>query len=362
MKVAFLGLKDAFDYFQIGGVESFTRRIIFQMTTRYGINVDYILYGAQEEKTVEINSKLKLRYFSKFEYALNVIKTDYTHVITMYLLPRDRLKYAYFRQKNKDDLLFHRILFSWSDNPVWKGFVLTEAKMLPYNGCLFCISKRQYNYVKKWIDNVVYILPPVPKEFFIKPEEKPNNKKIKLTFLGRIDPGKGILDVIKLFMELKENSRFQSTIYGIYLQNNKKSVAIRNWLKNQRDIKYIELDRKNHCQQVDEMVKNVLKETDILILPYGTLSSTIDTPVTLLEAMASLCAVITKPFGNIPDIYGKTEFFVPKKNFLPYTMNLLDNLTTEKLRKERERIYKQNQKLNFGTEAVVKKLLATLNG
>jgi len=361
MRIAFLGLKDAFDYYKIGGVESFIRRITYQMTTHFGINIDYILYGAQGEKMVDINPKLKLRYFKRFEHALSVINAKYDHVITVYLFPKDKLKYAYFRRKNKN-LSFHKILFSWSDNPVWKSYILAEAKIFPYNGQFFCISERQYECVKKWMKNVVYILPPVPKDFFIRPEEKPNNKKIKLTFLGRIDPGKGILDVIKLFVVLKENSRLQCTIYGIYLQNNKKSVAIRNWLKNQRDIKYVEIDRENHSPLADEMVKNVFKETDILILPYKTLGSTIDTPVTLLEAMASLCAVITKPFGNIPDIYGKTKFIIPKKKFLPYVINFFENLTTEKLRKERKRIYKQNQKLNFATKAVVKKFLAALNG
>jgi hypothetical protein len=38
----------------------------------------------------------------------------------------------------------------------------------------------------------------VPESYFLKPEEKPDKEKIRLTFLGRIDPGKGINEVIEI--------------------------------------------------------------------------------------------------------------------------------------------------------------------
>ena len=42
MKIAFFGLKQAFDYFQIGGTESFIKRISGELI-KNGIKVDYII-------------------------------------------------------------------------------------------------------------------------------------------------------------------------------------------------------------------------------------------------------------------------------------------------------------------------------
>ena len=110
---------------------------------------------------------------------------------------------------------------------------------------------------------MVYLLPPVPEEYFLKPEEKPVNKKIKITFLGRIDPGKGIGEVIEIFKALKNDSRFECSIYGMHIPEHKESVEIHNWLKRQKDIRYIEIDRQKYSPAVEEFVKNVLKENGV---------------------------------------------------------------------------------------------------
>jgi len=355
-RIAFFGLKKSFDYFQIGGTESFLRRISAELI-KNDIKVDYILYGDTENRKLEY-AGIRLNYFISFDDALKAVeKKRYEHIITIYLLPEDRIKYALFR-KNKGNLVwFHFIYFSWPDSLIKRKLYFAEARLFPYNGKLFCISKRQYNYVSRWSKNAVYLLPPVPKEYFLKPEEKPINEKIKITFLGRIDPGKGINEVIKIFKALKDDNRFECSIYGIHIPEHKESVQVHNWLKSQNDIKYIEVDRQRYSPDVDKMVRNVLKETDILILPYQKLSSTIDTPLTLLEAMASLCVVITKPFGNIPDIYGESQFIISRENFMKDTIDILKGISYEDILKERERIYSRNNNLNFESSNVAKRFL-----
>lgn len=360
MKIAFFGLKQAFNYYQIGGTESFVRRLAIKMVQQQSCRVDYILYGTNETKEIEIFPNLRLRYFERFEDAISAISGNYDHIMTTYLLPKHRFKYASSRGKNKKSSLFHLVYFGWPDSLVKRKLYFGEARLCPYNGKLFCISQRQYEYVKGWAENVVYILPPVPEDYFLRPEDKPKNDKIKLTFLGRIDLGKGIEEVIHLFKALRGNSRFECAIHGIHLPEDKRSLEIHNRLKQQTNIKYIDVDRQNYSPGGEEMVKNVLKETDIFIQPYQRLSSTIDTPVLLLEAMASLCAVITKPFGNIPDIYGKSNFLIPEKNSFIHTLNLLRNLSVDMLSKERERIYEQNLKLNFRSENIANIFLESL--
>ena len=361
MKIAFFGAYKSFDYHQIGGTESFVRRLSIKLGQQYECRICYIFYGANEAKENDISSSLSLKYFKSFDDALNAIAGRYEHVIVIYLLPKDRLKYAYFRRKNKNSIFFHFIYFGWPDSLIKRNLYFSEARLFPYNGKLFCISQRQHEYISKWAKNAVYILPPVPEDYFLRPEDKPLNNKIRITFLGRIDPGKGINEVIEIFKALKGNNKFECSIYGIHIPEDKKSLEIHNWLKKQNEIKYIEVDRQGYSPEVEGFARGVLKETDIFILPYQRLSSTIDTPLLLLEAMASLCAVITKPFGNIPQIYGESKFLVPEKNFISCVINLLKSISVDEILKERERLYEQNKRLNFKADRIARRFIDAIN-
>ena len=358
-RIAFFGTYNSFDFFQIGGCESFVRRLAFQIITR-GYNVDYILYGAEQKKVVDPYPGLQLKYYLKFEHALKALENKYEHILTIYIYPKNRIKFATFRKKYGDSSHFHLINFSWYDSLIKRILMFRGTKYAPYNGWLICISKRQYQYIKKIAKNAIYILPPVPEDYFIKPNEKPKNKDIKITFLGRIEPGKGIKEVIDIFKKLRNGDKFECVIYGIRIPEDKESYAIHNCLREQKYIKYVEVDRQRYSVQVEEMVKKVLKETDIFILPYEKLSSTIDTPLLLLEAMASLCVTITKPFGNIPDIYGESKFLVPQKKFTSLVIDLLKSISLIEIFKERERIYEQNMKLNFNSENIANIFLECL--
>ena len=360
MQVVFVGFKSAFDYFRIGGCESFIRRLSAELIKK-NIKVDYVLYGDKENKELKYGG-ISLNYFISFGNALKFIeKKEYQHIITIYLLPMNRIRYALFR-KNKDfSTRFHFIYFSWPDSLIKRKLYFSEAMFFPYNGKLFCISKRQYEYISKWAKNAVYLLPPVPENYFLHPNEKPINEKIKIIFLGRIDPGKGINEVIEIFNALKSNNKFECSIYGIHNPEHKEALKIHNWLKKHKEIKYIEVERQKYLPEIEEMIRNVLKNTDILILPYKRLSSTIDTPLTLLEAMASLCVVITKPFGNIPDIYGKSKFLISPENFVQDAIKLLNNISQENLVEERYRIYEQNKKLNFSTSSIGEKFINAIS-
>jgi len=356
MKIAFLGLKDSIDYFQIGGTESFVRRLSAELVKK-GIMVDYILYGYKKYKELSPLPGLTLKYFKSFEDALDAIDGKYEHVITVYLPPKDRLKYCLFRRKYTSSTVFHFIYFSWPDSLLKRKLYFSEARLFLYNGKLFCISKRQYDYIKAWAKNAVYLLPPVPDAFFLKPEEKKNAEKLRVTFLGRIDTGKGINEVIEIFKFLKNDKRLECSIYGIHIPENREYLNIHNWLKQQKDINYVEVDRQRYSPEIEEMTANILKNTDILILPYQKLSSTIDTPLTLLEAMASLCVVITKPFGNIPDIYGESRFLITPENFIVNTINLLKDISHDDLIEERKRIFEQNNLLDFRATSIGRKFI-----
>jgi glycosyltransferase involved in cell wall biosynthesis len=318
------------------------------------------MYEYDRSKEINISPFITLKYFNTFDDALDELAGNYEHVITIYISPKDRLKYAFFRKKHSLSTKFHCIYFNWPDSLIKRRLYFSEARLSPYNGMLFCISERQYEYVRKWAKNAIHILPPVPKEYFLKPKEKPINKKLRITFLGRVDPGKGINDVVDIFNALKDNDNFECAIYGIHIPQHKKSLEIHNCLKNQRKIKYIEVDRQNYSPGIEDFVGNILKETDIFIQPYKRLSSTIDTPLLLLEAIASLCVVITKPFGNIPQIYGKSKFLVQERNFITCVINFLKSISVDEILLERERLYEQNKRLNFNTDEIARKFINAL--
>jgi glycosyltransferase involved in cell wall biosynthesis len=360
MKITFFGLQNSFDYFQIGGTESFVRRITLQLIDE-GKEVDYILYDSKESKELNPVPGLTIKYFKSIKEALNAMRKGYQHIVEIYLFPKDRLKFAMFRRKNCQSISFHFIYFSWPDSSLKRKLYFSEAKLFPYNGKLFCISERQYDYVRRWAKNAVYLLPPVPEDYFLKPEEKPVNKRIKVTFLGRIDPGKGINEVIEILIALKNNKGFECTIYGIHIPEHKGSLKIHKWLKNQNNIRYIEVDRQKYTPAVEKFVKDVLKNTDIFLQPYQKLSSTIDTPLLLLEAMASLCVVVTKPFGNIPDIYGKSRFLISPERFVQDSIKLLNNISYDDLVVERKRLYGLNKRLNFITSTVSERFINAIN-
>ena len=360
MRIAFWGWKNSFDYFHIGGTESFVRRLAVGLNDNQ-MEVDYIMYGAEQRKDVEVNAQLKLKYFVKLEDALETLKCNYDHVVTIYLFPLDRLKFAHFRKKNNGKIKFHFVYTSWPDSSIKRWLLFLEARLFPYNGQLFCISKRQHQYLKQTSKKATYLMPPVPEDFFVEPRNKPMHEKIKITFLGRIDPGKGIEDVVEAFEKLSVDSRYECSIYGIHISGNEESVSIHNRLKAQNVINYIEVDRLAYSKEVENMVRNILRATDVFVQPYKRLSSTIDTPLLVLEAMASLCAVVTTSFGDIPELYGPSYFNLSKKWDSEVIIDLIKN-SAGHLPAEKERLYQQNQKLSFSTSNIANIFRSSLVG
>lgn len=359
MKISFLGTRSSFDYFQIGGVESFIRRLSHKIIED-GHSVEYILYGNKENRNISSFDNFFLRYCKEFKDSLKIAQHS-QHCINIYIQPKDRLRYIDFRKRSKATL-FHHIFWGWPDSIIRRKFYFGDAQLFPYNGKLFCLSRRQYNHLRKWSGNVVPILPPVPENYFLRPEDKHNDERIKITFLGRIDSGKGIEEVIEIFNKLEGNNKFICSLYGIYMQDNMQSLSIHNFLSQQNKIRYFQVDRQNYSPSIEDFVGKVLKETDIFMQPIRELSSTIDTPLLILEAMASLCAVITKPLGNIPDIYGKSRFLLPEKNYLSNVVNLLKNITHEEIVEERKRICSRNNELNYRADKVAKVFLNAISG
>jgi glycosyltransferase involved in cell wall biosynthesis len=288
--------------------------------------------------------------------------SSYDHIVNIRLSRFDRIKIPFYRYIFLNGSKYHFMSFVWPDSNLKRKVVFSEAIFVSRRGKIICASNRLYQALKPWAQNVHFILPPVPHSYFLKPDEKPENDKIKITFLGVVYPNKGIEEVIEIFKVLKDDNRFETLICAIYEPRNKKSVEIRNWLKIQDIIQYIEVDRYNYLPSVEEMTGKILKETDVFIQPYTSLGSTVDIPLLVLEAMASLCAVVTTPLGSIPEVYGNSKFLMDTKDVTSKIVSFFKNISYDEIIRERTRVYEQNQILEFEASKVAGKFIEILRG
>ena len=114
-------------------------------------------------------------------------------------------------------------------------------------------------------------------------------------------------------------------------------------------INYILNDNK-YSKKGELYLIKMLHETDIFLQPYRYLSSTIDTPLLLLENMAALNPFITHPYGDIPIIYPSEVCLIDND----IIMNSLELIKTHQkwLASERCLIRKRNFILNYESKYV----------
>lgn len=358
MKIAFFGHQKFLDYFQIGGFESFVRRLATFLSNN-GCLVDYVMYGCHDEKEIAINSNLFLKYFTSFENALRVLEKPYDHVFPIKIDLSKRLQYIRFLAKNNLPTRFHYFALVWP-KLVKRSLILLETSLFSKNGKIFCISPRLYDLFKRFFKKTVFIWPPVPEVYYVRPDEKPKNNPMKITYLGNLTTDKYVEEVFELFLRQKMRDNYEFSVYGTFDPLNEKSESIHKKLLKQKEIRYLHLDRESYSSDIEQLVIRVLKETDVLFQPYRTLINTLDTPLLVLEAMASLCVVVTTRIGNVEDIYGESPFILSRENFFDEAMAVLERLNYQMILTERERLWKRNKMLLFDLENVGRRFTETL--
>jgi len=360
MKIAFFGQRQYLDYYRIGGFESYIRRLA-QGLAQSAHEVHYILYDASQEKVIVAAPGLKLSYCRTFDQALaRLFKGNYHHVFRVRLAREDYLKYLWAVRRNGYGTRWHHCYLAWPESFIKRALVNLEARLASPGGVVICVSPRQYRAISKYTGHTGLIWPPVPEDYFLTPEKKGRNEPINVTFLGNLTRDKYIAEVVTLFEKFHTDPRFHFAIYGTHDRFNPQSVEMHHRLLRQNAITYVHIDMEDYSPDIDTLVKNVLWKTDVFLQPYRTLQNTLDTPLLLLEAMAALCAVITTPRGNVPDIYGKSRFLLTGQDFQKEAEHLLRSLTWEDILAERTRIIHRSQEIQFQQKQVLEKLLAVL--
>lgn len=355
MRIALLGLYRSFDYHHIGGTDFLARRLGCELVRR-GEEVDFVHFGVPQEKEEDTPEGMRLRYCRTFEDGLQALAGHYDNVLTIYVPPRQRLAFARFRQREARRTRFHVLYTGWPESRLKRELLFLESRLAPYNGYLFCASPRQQRHVSKWSNRTMLLLPPVPESYFLRPEEKSRHDRLRVVYMGRIDPGKGTPAAIALFRHLGNRTEFETRIYGYPWSHKPETMQLHEQLLAQDVIPYEPTEFEGYSPAVDARVHSTLRETDVLYLPYDKLSSTIDTPLLLLEGMAHLCAVITRPLGSMPEIYGTDEWMVLDISNLEASSELLMQLAN-RLSHERKRLFTRCRELQFQTTSAANHLL-----
>ena len=361
MRVAFFGKQSCFDSADIGGTNSLVRRLSEEIVRKYGYSSDSIFYGA-ESKVITHTKDIRSCYYRTISEALISLK-NYDHIILICLPLRDIPVFRNFCVQNSKKIVFHRISSVWPESYLKRELMFFFHNLIPLNGTTFGLSERLTKTLSDRGLQCAHLWPPVPESYFkTLKETKEENiyNSVRVTFVGRLDAGKGIFETIRLFENLAQYSGIELKLYGLYFNSDPKATQIHKQLSEQNLFPYYPIEFHNYTPEADVMVRDALFNTDIFVQPYRQLSSTMDTPLLILEAMAALNAVITRPYGNIPDIYGPSPCLIDGPQFVEKATNLILQ-SRHWLGAERDRLYTQNQQLKFDTGSVTDQFVMTLN-
>lgn len=333
------------------------RRLAHALAQR-GHSVDLVTYGHTRLSVEEHSPILRSIRTASFAEGLSAL-IGQDHILTVYLNPTDRLKFARFRGTQRNQSTFHMLYLGWPESPLRREMAFLDAGLFPFNGRLIGVSDRLVKRLRR-IDPKAHLMwPPVPADYFAPPRSRASSGRVSVVFVGRVDAGKGIVEVSRIVDELSRVPSVDVRIVGIHWPHSPDSLRLHRYLLRQFGDCYIPTDHDAHTRETERTVRNLLAGSDILLQPYRRLSSTIDTPLLLLEAIASLTAVITRPYGGIPTLYGPSPCLVQDPDIVVRTVELVRS-APEWLEAERQRLATRRHSVCHESRRVADDLLSVM--
>ena len=175
--------------------------------------------------------------------------------------------------------------------------------------------KEKFIIIKNALTSDVHI-----SDFFIKTKATTDKNKVRLLFLSNLIYSKGYIDLLKACEILinKGLTNFQLTYAGVFMESpddpnidinetQQKFLSVLQSSKFKENINYIGL-------VIGKEKDKLLRDSDIFLLP--TNYHVEGQPVSIIEAMAYGCAIITTKYRSIPDITqeGKNTIYVEYGN------------------------------------------------
>lgn len=356
MRIAFLGIVSACDPMRIGGAESVTRRLVSAISSK-GHDVAIILYGAlkDDEAQATFDEDVKLIYCRTFSSALDKLSELNCEVaIEIHVNKRDIFRYFVYKTRKKHSVMFSKIFLMYPSGRLRK--LLNYRLRVAYCNSVFAISPRLVNDLKKYGINAIWLPPPVPKHYF--GFEKENlGDKTRISYIGRLGDDKGCKEILVSFQSLEQLSNVEFSIRGYYDPNDQHSINLHKAFQKLKRIKYegVSQQANRYSFSSESLLLNYLRETDLLVVPYTNLRSTIDVPLLLIEGLATKCAVLTTNVGDNAFFIENDDFVIDVSDDL--TAKLRQVIKPEIIKKEISRISSRKLRAIYADDRVADILL-----
>lgn len=355
--VVFYGYYKSFDYYKIGGLESFYRRIA-SILSEEGYRVSFVFYGGSSDNSCEVTDSISLRYFKSFQTSLQYLLLEGSLVIDNYLLKRHRVSYALFRTTNQKTIRFGHIYAGVPEGIQSKTVSLLNHKLPSFNGPVLSPSYTIQDKLAKFGIESNVMPPPIPASYCVSVPKK-EEERLKLTFIGRFDENKGIKKVISLFKKLSLNeSKVDLCVSGYFGHGIANIKEIKDLFISIPELEVQQKSWKKWSHEMDEDVVKLLQETDILILPYNNLKGTMDPPLLVLEGMACGCLILTVDVGSVKEFYVESRFILGHNSFVDEAYVIINEILNNKnlLSIEQDRVVEKAKLLQLNTQSVVSSL------
>jgi glycosyltransferase involved in cell wall biosynthesis len=340
-------------------MQSYVRRLGLELARR-GHPVDFLIHEAGRREDVQPSPGIRLRYFVSLADSLAELSSgSYSDIVRVWFASTDRLAFLrHLWSPGARPRPHHYVWFVVSDSPAKRLLGMLEGLATSRGGQFFCVSPRQWRSARRWTRKASLLLPPVPEVFFLRPDQKPVRWPLRITFLGVLHPDKGVHEVIRLFEALRGDPRFECSLYATHDPTDRAQVALHERFLEHEGLHYRPMEPRPWSPSMETEVQAVLAETDVFVQPFQSLQNTVDTPLLVLEAMASLCVVLTTPIQSIPELYGNRRFLFPYGQFVERAIEVIQGLDETALSEERARIHLRNQELGFAAADVADRFLA----
>lgn len=355
MHIAVFGVTASFGLRRIGGTDSFFRRLA-RRWVEAGHDVTFVNYGCLHSAASIGWHSIREQQCRTFTEAAAWLQVNADAIVVNALRKIDRFRFLRFRWAYRGRKKFFGVYSLYKEDPVGRHLHFIDAIIYPYRPGVFCMSPRLTCALSRWRNVASTVLPPVGPEFYCRPEQKPQADRLRVLYVGRIERGKGIETVVEILKRLSADTALELTVLGYHFPDDTDAARTSVWLSEQPWLNYHQQEIETWSPAVDKRLAERLHETDILLLPYERLSSSIDTPLLLLEGMAASCCVLTRPLGDIPSVYGDSPLLIRGPDFVGRAVELIRSAPSW-LAAERARVYAQVCALGCDEENVARQVL-----
>lgn len=309
MKILFVGSQANLDLTRIGGIENTVKELVYSLI-KYGHQVTVFII--KDGKTVTSEIKIENISIPIIFAPKNIVRkelfNDYSiinFIQTPFESPFFFIRFLFYKWVAKPKTI--KFFFTYPSLAQYTFFQKMKLKLLIDITIVF--SNRLRDLAEKITGNVKLLYPPIASHYYV--HSKGNRgEKVKILFVGRLSYDKGLDIVLDVYKNLSRD-KFHCSIWG-YFANEKEKFEYEALLQEG----FIdEVKIANHANNA-EMNYLPLGDYDILLLPYQDLGPTLDTPLLVLEGLASGCKVITSAIislESLSNLYLVKEYQSPQK-------------------------------------------------